>query len=282
MEGKTEDGPPRTLQITDKIRVGNKYGAQLVACYLDDEPEEYAAKIYDPLYYNFQHTMWEDEPRDVTYAADQDYCREVAAYLEMDDQLGGKEVPKYHGSWTFQMPLDLPDGTTTRDVRMILMERIHGQSMVDVKPDPYPEAVRLDTVARVVEAKQYVRHAGVVHNDFAQRNVMLCDGDAENTIGRVVIIDFNVSIVVRLVSRAGSGSSSEKKKREKPSNPLDRWFASGFYGGFGNWLPESWQQRLRPFQEWAYDRWNGAKEFRAPTMPLEWDEENKPRLWISW
>lgn len=283
MEGETAEGPPRDLQVTGAIRVGDDGGAQLVVCRLDDGPAEYVAKIYDPLYYGFSDRMWRDQPRDVADEADKDYCREVAAYLELDDQLGGREVPKYHGSWTFQMPLDHlpPDGPASRDVRMVLMERIRGRALVDVKPDPHPEVVRLDIVARIAEALERVTFAGVRHGDFSQRNIMLRDGDAASATGRVVvIIDFNCATVTRLDDfEENYGSAHETF--EKPRSPLTAWWDGGLYGGFGEWLPPSWEQRLRPLQEWPWERWGKSEDYMAPVEPLQWDEENVPRPWCS-
>lgn len=89
MEGETSQDMTRKMQIVDEIRVKDDGGAQLVTCRLDEDADEYVAKIYDPLYYGFHNRMWRDLPRDVTYEADQDYCREVAAYLELD----GKTFP---------------------------------------------------------------------------------------------------------------------------------------------------------------------------------------------
>lgn len=281
MEGKTAEGPPRSLQITDTIRVRDDAGAQLVVCRLDDEPTEYAAKIYDPLYYGFCHTMWSDQPRDVADEADKDYCREVAAYLELDDQVGGKDVPKYYGSWTFQMPLDLPDGSITRDIRMILMERIHGQVMIDIKADLYPEEVRLEALAKIVEALERVQHAGISHGDISQRNIMLCDDGAAFTIGRAVIIDFNYATVFRLDTFEEEWGRPHTTY-EKPIHPIDSWWDGGLYGGFGDWVPESWEQRPIPMQQWLYQRWGKSEDYRPLRKPLKWDEENLSHAYCAW
>ncbi|KAH9987337.1 hypothetical protein F4779DRAFT_285812 [Xylariaceae sp. FL0662B] len=272
---------PRRLHIVEGIRVKDDGGAQLVTCRLADRPDEYVAKIYDPLYYGFHDRMWSDQPRDVTWEADHDYCREAAAYLELDGTFGGKETPKYHGSWTFQMPLDLPDGAKTRDVRMILIERTEGRSMLDVRPDPFPDAVRLETVARIMEAFSRITYAGVRHGDISQRNIMLCDGDAPNTIGRVVIIDFNFAVVERLDDfELEFGTRLEKA--DKPQNPADDCWDGGFlYGGFGEWFPRSWEYRPRPLQDWLNERWGKSQDFTAPKEHGELDEENIARRYVQ-
>lgn len=280
MEGETAADSLRILHITGKIRIKDNGGAQLVICRLDDKPDEYVAKIYDPLYYSFSGRIWSDQSRDVADEADKDYCREAAAYLELDGQFGGKETPRYHGSWTLEMLLDLPTGSTVRNVRAILMERVPGRTMLHVKPDPYPESARLDTLARVLEALEKMAFAGVRHGDFSQRNIILCDGDSADTIGRIVIIDFNFATVTRL-DNWEEKYGERLPKGEKPRNPLNQWWDGGLYGGFGEWLPASWEQRLRPMQEWLYQRWSKSEEFLAPEGNLTWDEENTPGVCCS-
>lgn len=274
MEGETALGDaPRSLHIIDEIRVKEDGGAQLVVCRLDDGPDEYVGKIYDPLYYGFSDRMWSDVPRDVTTEADRDYCREVAAYLELDEPFGGKETPKYYGSWTFCLPIDLPDDRKVRDVRMILMERVNGGTMSDMDPPPYPEEVRLEALAQTLEAFNRIHCAGVIHRDIAQRNVMICDGKTASTIERVVIIDFNFAVVSRLAEWVGpSGGSRRQRLPEKPRNPIDDWWdCGGLYSEFGDWLPASWDRLYKPMREWLYARWGKSNEFLPHKEPLIWD-----------
>lgn len=277
MQGETVPSTLRGLRIADEIRIKDTGGAQLVVChFLDDEQPEhhyYAAKIYDPLYYGFSDTTWSDKPRDVTYQADQDYCREAAAFLEIDEKLGGDVVPKYHGSWTFQMPLHLADGRRiTRDVRMILMERIKGRDMASVeKPlEAYPEdGVRLEAIAKAIEGILRVHLAGVDHGDFEQRNVMVCDGDGKDKISRVVIIDFNFAVVRRLDEDAHW--RRKDKAQEKPKNPIDVWWKSPLHFMFGDWLPASWGELDKPKREWLFKRWGDSKDFAPYEEPLDWE-----------
>lgn len=272
MEGKTTtDDAPRTLHIVEEIRVKEDGGAQLVVCRLDDESEELAAKIYDPLYYGFSDRMWPDMPRDVATEADKDYCREVAAYLDLDERFGGKETPKFYGSWTFRMPIDLPDGhKKSRDVRMILMERIQGNTMSEMTPPPYPEDVCLKALAQTLETFNQLHAAGVIHRDIAQRNVMICDGGTAVKIERVVIIDFNFAVVSRLAE--WNNRRRRQPIPEKPRNPIDDWWDCGaLYDGFGEWLPASWDRLYKPLREWLYARWGKSPEFLPYKEPLIWD-----------
>lgn len=275
------DEKAQTLEIVDGIRVREDGGAQIVVCRFSGEPQEVLAKIYDPLYYGFAHRMWSDQPRDVTYEADMDYSREVAAFSELDNQLGGTDIPKYHGSWTFQLPLDLPSGQKTRDVRLVLMEHIKGTPMTDLKPESYPESTRMDLVTRMVETVARIDFAGVSHGDVSQRNVMVCLTEAD-TIERVALIDFNYAVVDRLNDFEEQFPDLERRpKPDKIPNPIDRWWGGGLYSVAGEWLPESWEFRWRALQDWLYERYGKSEEYATPRRTLDWDEENVPQVWIA-
>lgn len=280
--GETEvDEKAQTLDIINKIRVKDDGGAQVVVCKFSGEQQEVVAKIYDPLYYGFADRMWSDRPRDVTYEADMDYSREVAAYAELDGQLGGKDIPRYHGSWTFQLPFDLPDGHKTRDIRLILMEHIKGQPMTDLKPESFSESTRMDLVTRMVETVARIQFAGVRHGDVSQRNIMVCLTEPDK-IERVAMIDFNFAVVARLDNFEEQFRGLERDpKPEKLPNPIDRWWGGALYAVAGEWLPKSWELRLRALQEWLYERYGKAEDYEPPTRRLNWDEENLPRSWIA-
>ncbi|KAG8164538.1 hypothetical protein KVR01_006456 [Diaporthe batatas] len=271
----------QTLEILDGLRVREDGGAQIVVCRVSGKPQELVAKIYDPLYYGFAHRMWSDQPRDVTYEADMDYSREVAAYLELDGQLGGADIPKYHGSWTFQLPLELPGGKKTRHVRLVLMEHIEGTPMTDLKPELYPESTRMDLVTRMVETVARVDFAGVSHGDVSQRNVMVCLTQAD-TVDRVALIDFNYAVVDRLDDFEEQFPDLERRpKPAKMPNPIDRWWGGGLYSVVGEWLPASWEFRWRALQDWLYEKYGKSEEYAPPRATLDWDEENVPQVWIA-
>lgn len=66
--------------ITSPIAIGAARGAQIVACSItpqgqDGSPFTAAAKIYDPLYYNFK-SSWGDFPEDCVEEADNDFIVE--------------------------------------------------------------------------------------------------------------------------------------------------------------------------------------------------------------
>lgn len=169
---------------------------------------------------------------------------------------------------------------------MILMEPIKGRVMTEVKPHGYPEAVRLDALVKIMEALVRVSFGGVNHGDISQRNIMLCDDDAAETVERVVIVDFNFAVVRRLdnFEEEFGCPRTEVDNPGKPRNPIDDWWDGGLYGGFLEWPPARWEFRLRPMQEWMYERWSESPEYEAPTEPdrCGWDEENEPRMWLCW
>lgn len=264
--------------------MGTDGGAQIVVCRLDEEPEEYVMKVYDPLYYGFYPGVWADNPRDVVYTADLDYCGEVAAFLELDHQLGGKKIPKYYGSWTFQMPLELPDGKHVRNVRVILMEKIEGRAMSNIDPAEYSAETRLVILKQILEAGSHIHFAGVLHGDFEQRNIMICEDVAAKTIAKVVVLDFNFAMVYRL-SKWHVDVYWTKEELEdnpwlrepvetKPPNPMCQWWDVDYlYGFFGEWLPESWELSRRRAQEWLHEQWGQSDEFRPSKKSLVWKKE---------
>lgn len=131
VDGVEDSSSQAELVITSTIAIGSARGAQIVACTVtpfdgESRPFEATAKIYDPLYYNFEHSMGH-YPRDCVDEADHDYAVETYAY-EILEQTGytGFSAPKYYGSWTFSLPIIFKGLSTLRPVRLILMERLEG------------------------------------------------------------------------------------------------------------------------------------------------------------
>lgn len=283
-KGETStDQEPQTLEILKEIRAGDESGAQIVVCRFSGSQEEVVAKIYDPLYYGFADRMWSDRPRDVTYDAHMDYCREVAAYSELDGMLGGKEIPKYYGSWTFQLPLELPGSSkpTLRDIRLVLMEYIRGTQMTYLSPDSVPESTGMEIVTKLVEGRAKIQFAGVKHGDVSQRNIMVCLAEPD-IVERVAFVDFNYAVVHRLDNHEQMFSGLVRSpKLNKLPNPIDAWWGGALYGVAGEWLPKSWEMRLRACQEWLYERYGSSVDYEPPRRTLHWDEENLPRMWIA-
>ncbi|CAA9962623.1 AarF unusual protein kinase [Pyrenophora teres f. maculata] len=186
-----------TLAITDLIRTGYSYSAQVVVV-----NKTMVAKIYDPLYDNGFDCY--DNKRDVIVLSDGDYSREAAAYENLQRSAEARKcIPEYYGSWTTQVQTTIGDKTYLRHVRLILMENVPGAVMRSVRPQLLPEAIRSRIMQKVLEAETIVYNAGVHHRDMSPRNVMLVSRPNVHTASdpRVVIIDFNVSNVLDLSAR---------------------------------------------------------------------------------
>lgn len=307
--------PARQLVIVDTIRARDGHGAQLVVCRLDDEPtREYVAKIYDPLYYGFADPSWPDIPRDVATEADRAYCAEVAAYTELsshhhhhhDDEAFGvvREldglVPRFYGSWTFQLLLDAPDGTiVARDVRMILTERIvGGKSMDQVRTDLLPETERLAALRLLMEGKARLKGAGVhVHPGavVSPETVVICG--LNERVGsrwatttcctssprpqRAVFVDLGRATVGRLEEAGASRRSDKNEGKQKNKllpNPLVDWWDESLYAHYGKWLPAGWEGRLRPMQAWLWGLYGDVGEVAYQPVDktsLRWADEDE-------
>ncbi len=120
LEETTNSQEISSFVVTKELALCDGRGAQLVVV-----DNGLVAKIYDPLYYPTYHKDTSIRA-DVVEWAERDYSREAAAYEELTGRFGGTIIPKYHGSWTCEMPVDTTSGVTMRPVRLILMEFIEG------------------------------------------------------------------------------------------------------------------------------------------------------------
>ncbi|KAI8683228.1 hypothetical protein NCS56_00447000 [Fusarium sp. Ph1] len=191
----------KTLEIVQGIACKDGRGAQVVRCHLgEDKNRSYVAKIYDPLYYSYADPEF-GSPVDVTYMADSHYSREAAAFEDlMAEGVDGQFTPKYYGSWTFDMVLL---GTSeVRPVRLVLLEWLNGADLWTIMErdgatngfHTMPPEERLEIFAKAAEAETKLKHYGVMHRDFAPRNVMIVDqATDEGPQTRVLLIDLNNS-----------------------------------------------------------------------------------------
>jgi serine/threonine protein kinase len=262
---------PRVLTIVQKISHKPKRqggGAVVVGCHLDaDRSTQYVAKIYD----GFEYELGQPGSTavDCMFRADRDYSREAAAYENIPARFQGSIVPQYFGSWTFPLPTNVPE--RPRWVRMVLVEYVHGECMLDMilhsrgatrsNPEPrlkWPnetptidyrllpsEEERLDVLARIVEAEAMIWWYGSVkHGDIAPRNVIIsCSGPPSKAVSRVTLIDFNNAYVLPRCDRGRKTMKSLGIGEGLPLSPIERWwFGDDFsYGGeYTGWIPERW------------------------------------------
>ncbi|KAG8164510.1 hypothetical protein KVR01_006428 [Diaporthe batatas] len=253
VDGLEDSSSQAELAITSSIAIGAARGAQIVACTVtpldgDSEPFEATAKIYDPLYYNFEHSMGY-YPRDCVDEADQDYAVETYAY-EILEQTGytGSSAPKYYGSWTFTLPIVFKGSSTSRPVRLILMERINGVTIRDSRIQNtysraagkdafhYPEEYRLEVLARAMDAHVQQIKGGVDQSDFAGRNILLAPMQSEKIGGiflpRIVLIDYNNANVRQL---------SPEQLDRLPPNPTEIFWSQYLWEDVAGWVPDTWK-----------------------------------------
>lgn len=266
------------LTITASIAIGAVRGAQIVACTVtqgtqkDREgkecpiPFKAAAKIYDPLYYNFKDIIG-DDPRDCVYQAENDYRTETAAYKHLDShKQTGSFAPEYHGSWAFELPIMVNGVARTRTVRLILIELLSGSSLQALRVQNhhnksmgtdafhYPQEYRLEVLARAMDG--YVRQLkiGLRQGDFAGRNVVLAsDNDAckQKVSGlvmpRVALVDYNLA-TVKIDPRADEAA-------KLLVNPAAVFWASDLSGDFPGWVPNEWFD-IELQQKWLLERFD--------------------------
>lgn len=268
------DSSERQLHIIDEIACEDGRGPQLVRCYLDEEDGQiYAAKIYDPLYYSYTDREF-GTPVDVTWLADQHYSRECAAYEDLSKaEVDGILVPKYYGSWTFNMAL--LHTQAVRPVRMILMEWISGSSMqflIDCqKINSFSPEQRLSILAKAMEVECKINFHGVRHGDFAPRNIILVEHTSAKVQNyRVLLVDFNYS--------ATFSRPNCKYKRQEATRPISPRYR--FWGPcpneFISWVPRPHRSQPAAFKGWLRSVWEHSGEFADRTEGhvrlLDYDE----------
>lgn len=276
------------LTINSSIRIGCGDDAQIVRCTVTPPGRpffEAVAKIYDALYYRFVDSAAAG-PRDVTAQADMDYTREVAAYKHlMSAGETGRGVPEFYGSWTFKLPITSRGVACQRPVRVLLIEHIDG---VDLKSslihnnhldygrlDAFhlPEDYRLEVLARMMEIHTRCIYSGVEHMDLTCRNVMIVtntsgklstDHNTAINIPRVVLVNFNASIVYRCTTL---GSRHPWGTLDRPVNPLELCWNWSMAADFGGWAPREWENSERLRQQWLLQTF-GGEEKRALYEPV--------------
>lgn len=255
-------------------------------------PTTVVAKIFDPLYY------YHNGDYDIVDLADMEYCREAAAYQHlMREGADGKLLPGYLGSYSLEIPMTddqkyflgqykgedhplLQVAVPIRRVRLILMERVEGQSMTaqlvfgDV--NGMTNEARLDVVASTLEAYARLYFHGIAHGDLAPRNVFLKDETQDNkdpskrkSITSIAdrklrfhrFVDLGLAYVL---GRPDSAFRRQSPDEMRPRNPI-RLFWHVFDSGAVNmyyWLPKE-MRCTEAFQLWMLQRWYGDTRFES-------------------
>ncbi|KAF2119362.1 hypothetical protein BDV96DRAFT_567433 [Lophiotrema nucula] len=243
--GTTYNDVTLSSKIISRVRTGYDCGAQLVVVKAKLEgqtPVKLVAKIYDPMYY--EGVEWKFKLDVVRYAI-ADYTCEVAAYTELKKPSeGAKYTPAYHGSYV--MDVEIPeeyrqDGIPSkREVRLILIEYIHGVTMSHLDPIRLSKRQRNNILIKAFIAEATVTHAGVWQHDFSPRNIIVIGKDFDSEDLQVKLVDFSMATVDRL-----TGFDEEPPKLLL--NPITRYWGV--------------------MMDFAVDGWVG-------------DDENEPERWL--
>ncbi len=274
-----------TLLVTHPLAIVDGRGAQLAVCTITPKapkgppgqapgvpaPFRAVGKIYDPLYYSFANKFSESVPCDVTWLADQDYSREAAAYQHLQSvKQTGAFAPSYFGSWTFTVGIRIGNTILSRPVRLILIEYVQGPSIRELySATRFDDAYRLEVLARILDGDAKLRLSGIDQRDLAARNVLLkWDPDVpetaqSDTIPRVVLVDYNISVVYAKTRHGGGHCDG----MTLPPNPM--WLhwddpLKEFWG----WIPAEWETNYRLRQEWLRERF-GGEDTVASYAPVE-------------
>jgi len=246
LEGRTDSTTRRSLTITSTIRTGQHSGAQIVVV-----DGNMVAKIYDPLYYPALNEC--GYPEDVVVDADGDYCREAAAYAQLQKSPDvAAIVPHFYGAWTMDVetPVKQPLHKRVkhvRAVRFILMERIIGDCMVHIDAYDLREHVRSEILKQALAAEALLFAAGVDHQDICPRNIIVVGSDYDDPDipihgmkVSVKIIDFNIAGVITYPPysrRTYLGSSISRRDGWPNKLPSPIYFR---YGHMIDFSAEGW------------------------------------------
>ncbi|OAA63517.1 Protein kinase-like domain protein [Niveomyces insectorum RCEF 264] len=292
------DAPTLTMTIIEELRVHAGQGVQVVACRISGgelvtstgtvvAPDHtFVAKIYDPLYYFYNGA------RDVVEKADHDYSREAAAYEHLQ-RIGvdGELLPAFAGTYTMNVPLEpeqrailaaynrepLTEADTTRPVRVLLTDKVEGESMLYRVTFggllSLPDGVRLNAIATCMEAYARLVWLGVVHNDFAPRNIFLRDhAPVSNGYAEVDHADLRFHRFVDLgeaylLGQPGTINPARPEHVSRPCNPIELFWAINASGAINmvDWIPPS-VSTTNTFRRWMVNRWMGDPRFEPLSL----------------
>jgi hypothetical protein len=277
LEGRTVEGVRQSLCITSTLRTGHHRGAQIVVV-----DKTMVAKIYDPLYYSALNDCGTQD--DVVIDADGDYCREAAAYEQLQKSAAvAAVIPAFYGTWTIDVetPIKRRGRKKTkviRAVRMILIERIFGDCMDNVDAYDLRERIRSMILKKTLVADAIVSDADVYHGDICPRNVMILGSDYDDPDipicdikVEVKIIDFNVAAVLSH-PRYGLRKYMDLVDQLKIDWPSKmRSPIVDYFGHIAEFSTEGWcsNKDMEP-ERWLWAQFHDDERF----VPVLWDPNN--------
>lgn len=273
-KGRSNHSVYKTLTVTSTIRTGRDRGAQIVVV-----NRNMVAKIYDPLYYPAHNEYGIQQ--DVIVEADGDYSREAAAFEQLQSSTEARAIiPAYYGTWSMDVVVEARRNQgnrakITRSVYFVLMERLHGDCMVDLDAEQFKEEVRSLILRKAIVAETIICNAGVTHRDVCPRNILIqgsnyddddvpiCDIEVD-----IKVIDFNIALVAyhpRTADRLPMDISSQRQESwpfKLPSPIVTR------YGRMGEFSAEGWcSNEDREAEKWLWQQFHNDDRFR----PVMWD-----------
>jgi hypothetical protein len=254
------------LEIDNLLRVGEDRNAQVVLVhllkhdsYFGDlaEGTHIVAKIYDPLYFS------DDEGYlNPFLLADTYYTHETATYTALSD-LQGSLIPRYYGSFTLDITVR---PSTTRSVRLILIEFILGSSMLDTDPANVPQWKRQQIMKTVVDFESLLFARDIIHIDLHPRNIILVNAvESDQQKPLVVFIDF-ADVQFGRTSYYPNVATEEEFFPGTYISPLLRWHsAHKLTWEFEDWIDWDWQSWLE--EEYRHTAASITKEMRDLFLP---------------
>ncbi|CAN8105697.1 unnamed protein product [Discula destructiva] len=203
-------------------------------------PAIVAAKLYDPLYVDFDE-CWPDP----FHNCDAAFSLESEAYREFLRPVYGRLVPYFYGSYTIDLPIVGMTGRT-RPVRAILYEYISGTVLLDaVVENIYSQPQRKEIMRAVINAEARLREIDVqINRDIHPRNVIVESVD-EGHRAKLRVIDFGAAL-------CGTLREDEPHWTEGPETKaqiIKRW--RDFEDGHASNLRYDFYDLV----DWAWDGW---------------------------
>ncbi|KAK0662505.1 hypothetical protein QBC41DRAFT_235104 [Cercophora samala] len=272
---------------------------------------ELMAKVYDGVYYSLD-LMLGDPWRDPDYPdfmtkADLDYALESRAYEEIRlAGLAGSVAPNFYGAWSISLRAG-GGGQAVRDVRMILLEKIHGACTMgkmitgattwepvlhrDLLP---PATTRTEVMRNLLAAYNLIWwYAQVELEPISPRNVLIRKDNS------VALINFEYAIVHRYIQFRESflyhPKIEEKSTDLCPHPAMRHWPFYGFCGVstfsivagiWWQWVPEEWLDDPEQAAEWLLESCSFFDSTRFGPLTREFldcphHENRSPRvLWL--
>ncbi len=130
----------------------------------------------------------------------------------------------------------------------------------------------MEVLARILNAEAKLRFKGIDQQDLAARNVILhaphnTQGQTAaqpDTIPRVVLIDYNISVIsTKTIRKIGRYDGTTL-----PPNPMQiHW--NNWLQEFRGWIPAAWETTDRLRQEWLKKRFGGDNLVRYAPLKKE-------------